>query len=157
MSDLNDWINERRRIHAKGSAGHWASGEKNWDEPYDTTLVYDVFHNGDTMDRDHVADASYDNAEVIVDAHNTLPALLTAVEKVLKLHKPVHQVFSWQAGGTTAYDPCETCHGKAGVHECGCWADKDLVYTCAECRDDKGRDIDWPCATVRAIEGAINE
>lgn len=128
MSDLNDWINERRRIHAKGSAGHWASGEKNWDEPYDTTLVYDVFHNGDTMDRDHVADASYDNAEVIVDAHNTLPALLTAVEKVLKLHKPV-------------------CVGTLRVKG----EANSPRYGCVACNGH------YPCQTVRAIEGAINE
>lgn len=94
----------------------------------------------------------------VSDAHNNLPRALTALDSVLEIHRPVHQVFSWQAGGTTSYDPCETCHGKAGKpgdYECGCWSDRDLVHTCAECRDDKGRDIDWPCATVQAVQTAI--
>lgn len=132
MTDLTEWIKERRRIHAKGSTGYWASDEKNWDEPYDTTLVYDVFHNGDTMDRDHVADASYDNAEVIVDAHTTLPALLTAVENVLELHVP-----------ETEYGP-DYYSGN---------------YPCVECNrsDQEGlHPTPWPCPTVEAIQQAVS-
>ncbi|MGO3067115.1 MAG: hypothetical protein ACTIIT_13900 [Brevibacterium linens] len=102
MSDMQEWIKDRRRIHAKGSTGYWASAEKNWDEPYDTTLVYDVFHNGDTMDRDHVADASYDNATAIVDAHNNLLALLTAAENVLEVISKIDREHS-KAPGENAY------------------------------------------------------
>lgn len=78
---------------------------------------------------------------------------------VLAIHKPVHRVFSWAAGGTTDYDPCPTCLGKAGVHECGCWGDEDITYVCAEC-DTTGRDsrrAPWPCRTAIAVGIDPNE
>lgn len=74
-------------------------------------------------------------------------------DAVLAIHRPVHRVFSWAKGGTTDYDPCPTCHGKAGVHECGCWSDTDVEYVCAEC-DTTGRDsrrVPWPCRTAIAV------
>ena len=50
---------------------------------------------------------------------------------------------------------CETCHGTAGVHECGCWAETDHQPICGHCHDDWGRSgsIAWPCPTVRALAG----
>lgn len=84
MSDVNEWIKERRRIREHALTP---------DERADTEYAY--------------------------------PALLTAVEKVLELHKPV-----------------ESMHGDY------------LCSTCAE-RDNCTVAMDWPCATVRAIEGAI--
>ena len=112
MSDtVKSWIEERRAVHAKGSSGRWDCNERNWDEPYGMTLVYDVFHNGETMDRDHVADAAYDNAEVIVDAHNTFPRALDALNAVLELHVK-------ETGGTPTGDVADVC--SCGMHYWPC-------------------------------------
>lgn len=48
---------------------------------------------------------------------------------------------------------CETCHGKAGVHECGCWAPRDRVPVCGHCNDRwHGVSVPWPCPTVRLLD-----
>lgn len=86
------------------------------------------------------------------------PHLRAAWEQpIRKLHRPVHAVFSW-ADGPRYEDPCETCHGAPGVHECGCWADTPLEYVCAECHrlgsGSKGvYDYTWPCPTIALLEG----
>ena len=59
--------------------------------------------------------------------------MCAALEKTLELHKP----FEWSFG----YGP---------------------VYSCEECsrlggNSGKEDEAEWPCATVQAIEGAINE
>lgn len=76
--------------------------------------------------------------------------LVAALEAVVEAHRPVHRVFSWNSGVRNG-EPCPDCHGKAGVHECGCWADSDIAYSCAECRSEKGGGVDYPCPTVEAI------
>lgn len=82
---------------------------------------------------------------------------------VEELHRPVHPVFSWKTG-LRFEEPCPECHGKAGVHPCGCWADEDTTYECAECAIPKGggsrRVIPWPCPTVARLnptEGETDE
>ena len=79
------------------------------------------------------------------------------------LHRPVLPVFSWN-GGLRFEEPCPECHGKAGVHPCGCWADEDTQYECLECAQPKGggsrRVSPWPCPTVALLnptEGARDE
>ena len=48
---------------------------------------------------------------------------------------------------------CETCHGKAGVHECGCWAERDREPVCGHCMDGwHGASVPWPCPTIRALD-----
>ena len=86
------------------------------------------------------------------------PHLRAAWEQPIRdLHRPVHAVFSW-ADGPRYEEPCETCHGAPGVHECGCWADTQLEYVCAECHrlgsSSKGvYDYTWPCPTIALLEG----
>lgn len=86
------------------------------------------------------------------------PHLRAAWEQPIReLHRPVHAVFSW-ADGPRYEEPCETCHGAPGVHECGCWADTQLEYVCAECHrlgsGSKGvYDYTWPCPTIALLEG----
>ena len=88
------------------------------------------------------------------------PHLRAAWEQPIReLHRPVHAVFSW-ADGPRYEEPCETCHGAPGVHECGCWADTQLEYVCAECHrlgsGSKGvYDYTWPCPTIQALNKAI--
>lgn len=92
MSDLHEWLKERRSIHDATPRGVWelSSAER------------DAFYN--------------------------LPALVTAVEKVLELHKP--EFFS------TKYE-----RGKE-VGE---------LHVCMEC------EMYAPCPTACAIEGAIKD
>ena len=78
------------------------------------------------------------------------------IDAVKALHRPAHAVFSWN-GGTIYEDPCPQCHGAPGVHPCGCWADTQLEYVCAECHRlgvlSKGvYDYTYPCPTIRALE-----
>lgn len=76
--------------------------------------------------------------------------------RIEALHSPVHVTFSWDRG--LQMNPiCDQCHGKAGVHPCGCWADDDLIPECGECteRQGKRRVVTWPCPTIRALDALI--
>ena len=74
--------------------------------------------------------------------------LTAAIERVRALH--------YAADNDVEHTPvCETCHGKAGAHECGCWADEDRVPVCGHCREGhKFVAVVWPCPTIRALDGA---
>lgn len=96
------------------------------------------------------------DAEFIAHARTDVPALVKALEAVLEEHRPVHRIFSWSSG-IRDEEPCPDCHGKAGVHDCGCWADEDITYSCATCRTDRGGGVDYPCPTVQAINEALGE
>lgn len=83
--------------------------------------------------------------------------LRAALEAIRELHKPVHPTFSWNEG-MRLWEPCPTCHGKAGVHECGCWADDDTEFFCAECSDfeiGKGKRVPYPCPSRRLADEAL--
>lgn len=100
-------------------------------------------------------------------AHVDAPALLDRLERAEKViedvmvsHRPAHPVFNWALG--LRYDePCPDCNGKAGVHECGCWADEDIEFVCRECDDPKGgksrREVPWPCDVARILSGYEKE
>lgn len=81
------------------------------------------------------------------------------VARVKALHREAYGVFSWSKGGIQYEDPCPDCHGAAGVHPCGCWADQQIDYVCAECHRGGGKNVvaDWPCPTIRALEGENDE
>ncbi len=72
--------------------------------------------------------------------------LAAKVERVRALH--------YAADNDGARTPiCETCHGKAGVHECGCWAERDREPVCGHCMDGwHGASVPWPCPTIRALD-----
>ena len=117
MSDTaKAWI-EERRTYSDLAAGHWIR------------TGHDIYCRDDGKEIGEWAYLS--DAEAIVDAHNTLPALLTAVEKVLELHKPeaFEDAYSMQSGFM-----CESCYDP-----------------------DKNEWVEWPCPTAQAIERAINE
>ena len=85
------------------------------------------------------------------EAHGLLDdidRLTAAIERVRALH--------YAADNDVEHTPvCETCHGKAGAHECGCWADEDRVPVCGHCREGhKFVAVVWPCPTIRALDGA---
>ena len=74
-------------------------------------------------------------------------ALAAKVERVRALHRPAYN-------DATRTPICETCHGKEGVHECGCWSAEDYQPVCAVCNEGhKGVSVPWPCPTIRALDG----
>lgn len=103
---------------------------------------------------EHREEAFLDGWEAADANHPTAEALA----RVRELHRPVHPVFNWQTG-LRYENPCETCWGKAGVHECGCWSDEDTEYECRGCAAPRaGRrrtPVPWPCATIKAIGEAV--
>lgn len=107
------------------------------------------------------------DAEFIAHAREDVPALLAEVERlraieagIEALHRPVHPVFSWEIG-LRFEEPCPDCHGRAGVHPCGCWADEDTQYECLECAQPKGggsrRVAPWPCPTAALLDPTEGE
>lgn len=94
------------------------------------------------------------------DAHDLLAEVKRLRAGIEALHRPVHLVFSWKTG-LRFEEPCPECHGKAGVHSCGCWADEDMTYECAECAKPKGggsrRVIPWPCPTAALLNPTEGE
>ena len=100
---------------------------------------------------------SLDQAEGLLAEVDRLRAIESGIEA---LHRPVHPVFSWKTG-LRFEEPCPECHGKAGVHPCGCWADEDTTYECAECAMPKGggsrRVIPWPCPTAALLDSTEGE
>lgn len=75
--------------------------------------------------------------------------LRARIQAVRDLHAPGAFVFSWRDRESHFEPRCEKCLGKAGVHECGCWADEDQEWKCKEC----GPKSSWPCPTIRALDG----
>ena len=100
--------------------------------------------------------AHVDTAGLLAEV-DRLRAIMASVEA---LHRPVHFVFSWKTG-LRFEEPCPECHGKAGVHSCGCWADEDMTYECAECAMPEGggsrRVIPWPCPTAALLDSTEGE
>lgn len=132
MTDVTEWIKERRRIHGAATPGKW---EDRLDDLTDEMRVVQEHEYVREIAWTGEVFGEYDrvNAVAIADAHNTLPALLTALEKVLGLHKP----FEWSFG----YGP---------------------VYSCEECsrlggNPGKEDEAEWPCPTVQTIERVIND
>lgn len=74
-----------------------------------------------------------------------------ALAPIRELHRKIHPIFSWAEGGLRFEEPCQECGGRAGAHPCGCWGERDVEYHCRECRDSKGRALQWPCPTARLI------
>ena len=85
------------------------------------------------------------------EAPSTLRAerdeLAAAVERVRALH--------YAADNDPARTPiCPDCHGKAGIHPCGCWAETDREHVCGVCNEGcKDMATPYPCATIRALDG----
>lgn len=91
--------------------------------------------------------ALLDAAARLAEVEAERDALAAKVELVRALH--------YAADNDGARTPiCETCHGKAGVHECGCWAERDREPVCGHCMDGwHGASVPWPCPTIRALDG----
>lgn len=82
--------------------------------------------------------------------------LEVTIQRVRDLHQRSYAVFSWKDGAVRYNEPCPECDGKPGVHECGCWADRQIEYVCAEChrlgsKSSGISDYTWPCPTIEAL------
>ena len=99
------WIEERRTIHAGGR----------------DVLLRSSYE----LERESGIEEGTD-IDAIVDAHNSLPLALDALEQVLKLHDPKYLV---ESDGEWVPGYCKECYS----HN---WS--------------------WPCLTVQAIEESIN-
>lgn len=80
-----------------------------------------------------------------------LTARAEAAEQTIQRVRAIH----YAADNDLARTPvCSNCEGRAGVHDCGCWADEDRQPVCGHCNEGwKGASVPWPCATVRALDG----
>lgn len=80
-----------------------------------------------------------------------LADLITALEReqrVRELHAKGTFIFSWR-DGLRFVPACPLCDGKAGIHECGCYADEDESnWKCQAC----GRESAYPCPTIRILD-----
>lgn len=89
MSDLNEWIKERRRIHDAATEGPWVYTVYGVEapEPPNPEDRFDMM--AEVIAR---TELKHEDTNAIVDAHNNLPALLAAVENVLELHQPEYLI-----------------------------------------------------------------
>ena len=96
---------------------------------------------------DLAADRLTHMTEARDNARQRVAELEAAVERVRVLHYP--------ADNDLARTPrCEDCHGKAGTHPCGCWADMDREPVCGHCNQGhRGLPVAWPCPTIAALGG----
>ena len=88
------------------------------------------------------------------DALEAVKALTARAEAAEQTNQRVRAIH-YAADNDLARTPvCSNCEGKAGVHDCGCWADEDRQPVCGHCNEGwKGASVPWPCATVRALDG----
>ena len=133
MTDPRETLARIRAQADAASPGPWFDEERNLDKPWDLTTVYYGFHNGETPDRDLVAEASYDNAEFIAAARTTVPALLDALEAVLEIHQDGGESQGYLDGGSYG----------------------DMPHCCTECGSLGEYGVLWPCPTVEAITTAL--
>ena len=89
-------------------------------------------------------------AELLAEV-DALTARAEAAEQTIQRVRAIH----YAADNDVALTPvCSNCEGKAGVHDCGCWADEDRQPVCGHCKEgSKGIRVDWPCETIRALDG----
>lgn len=104
MSDVNEWLKERRRIHNAATEGPWAIDGPAQAGPDDSLVVYPKDDAGAIA----YVQPAWDDADAIVDAHNVaVPVLLTAVENVLELHQPKYLIRDgeWFPANCTVCEP----------------------------------------------------
>ena len=151
MSDI-DRAELRRLLDAATPRPWW----QEWVEGDEWYAVYGQ-PTGDLVCPEVCTAGDADDTNLLVAAVNALPDLLdaldaldvaeAAIERVREMHYP--------ADNDPARTPrCEDCQGRAGVHPCGCWAEKDREPVCGHCNaPERGQTVPWPCPTIQAIDG----
>lgn len=162
MTDtVKAWIEERRGIHASATEGPWENdggGEigQHWSrpEPWRQVVSTEVACMAYCYGGSAAGVENADDAAAIVDAHNNLPRALNALEQVLELHKPV-PIYDVEAGDCEHGEDCVGIELEPSETYC---PDHIAYYSCACMMDASSPDEfpEYPCPTVQAIEGAIN-
>lgn len=106
---------------------HEAAAEPSWWTTRDLQPATVFAGDGSADDIAVLTTFEHSDATAVVDAHNMFPRALDALNRVLELHKPIDGFVG---------DPSH--------------------WECNVCGDDRGPKP-YPCPTVQAIEGAINE
>lgn len=141
MTDtVKSWIEERR--------------EARYGMPEPVTFENDNYGNAQLLVNGYNTTADGEFARAVADAHNMFPRALNALQQVLEEHS--RQGLYELCDPTTCaldggHDHIEVDYGE-WVH-----ADERVGWACFTCRGEDGEPSDWPCVTVQAIEGAINE
>lgn len=157
MTNLETRLDELRAVAEKATPGEWEAysvPDTRKEAGYCAVGVGDseariVRYEGGWFDAAHIA--TFDPPTVL--------ALIEALGEVVAKHRRAHAVYA-HGQGSKYLDPCPDCDGKAGVHACGCWADTDIEYVCAECHrlgslSTGVYDYTWPCPTIRALNDAL--
>ena len=157
---IKSWIKERRAIHRDGWTGKWSWSLNDRDL---ATLRATGGHVDFDLIRDDVFRGPSEVLDEIIDAHNvTVPRTLNALEAVIELHKPVSR-FTMYGYEEYWFLSVEDAHAFAGEP-----FEVDEFRLCVECmrvEDGAANNAEeigyetslYPCATVQAIVGAINE
>ena len=137
---------ELRRLAEAATPGPW--------ESYDRGIGWEVWADGAPLnsafrDTFPAYDAAYIAATdpaAVLDLLDRLDAAEARLAAVRALH--------YAADNDVRRTPvCETCHGEAGVHECGCWSPEDRQPVCGHCNEGhKCMSVAWPCPTIRALD-----
>lgn len=149
---VKSWIEERRTIHDAATEGPWKArpGDEIEGPGGDNLMGGDMEYFYGFMLRG-------ENAAAIVDAHNNLPRALNALKRVLELHKPIFYYEHEDSCTNTDEDHRAERHVEFDLGEYYCEDLPTGEKTCDSCWDDEGERVAYPCPTVQAIEGAINE
>lgn len=91
------------------------------------------------------------------DGLDMFPRALDALSKVLELHKPIFYYEHEDSCMNTDEDHRAERHVEFDLGEYYCEDLPTGEKTCESCWDDEGERVAYPCPTVQAIEGAINE
>ena len=95
------------------------------------------------------------DAALIANAPADLAALLAEVERLREAVQRVREMHYPAYNDVAHTRICESCHGKAGVHPCGCWSDEDYQPVCGHChKGHKFSAVAYPCPTLRSLDGA---
>lgn len=156
MSDMTEWLKEHRHISEKGidSAARalWGNDDPEGESPNES------FEDEPRWSQERYKQA----AQVVVCTYydaTGFASLLTAMKKVLELHSELTIYALDDSNGTWVY-------GENGER-------RVIRRLCLECTSDEvvelvgdgewlegwtdSEEVDWPCGTVRAIEGATND
>ena len=137
-----------------------AATEGPWEWLAHTTVDGDkwaVFHGESTPALAMNNDGWAPDAEFIAHARTDLPALLAAVEAVMKRHRKM-PVYEWCSFDLPSGQECHLGDDAHIELSNGEWGHANIVeaWTCEECLHDTDDYIpDWPCPTIRDITAAL--
>ena len=94
-----------------------------------------------------------EGAEAVIEVQDAHARQILAERDALAAQVAAVRALHYPADNDAHSTPvCETCHGEAGIHECGCWSPEDRQPVCGHCNEGhKSMSVAWPCPTIRAL------